>query len=1012
MWSGETPVDASGARLLFIDQVERIAPFLMTVVSDSDLWMYLSSAHGLTGGRGEAERCLFPYETDDRLHQAGGLVGPVTVLRVVDDEGTAFEWRPFNPEPTPGTQRRLYKTELGDRVIFEEHHPRWALTFRYQWAHADRYGFVRTSELSQDAGGRPSLRVEVLDGLRGIMPAGVALGLQQKASNLVDAYRRSERVPGHPRVATYALSARIVDRAEPAEALRANVVWSAGLPGARVLLDDRQLERFRRGDALPEIDDHRGRPGSYLLAGALHLAPGERLAWDIVADVDRSQSQVVALLDAPGSPEVQANLRSAIRAGSDSLRARLASADGIQHTGRATNDVHHLANVLFNCLRGGVFLDDYRAPAEDVRDFITSRNRPVAARHHRWLLELPATVDCRALVEEARASGDLDLARLTLEYLPLVLSRRHGDPSRPWNAFSIRVRHPDGRPLIAYQGNWRDIFQNWEALLCSFPGFLPQVVAKFLNASTIDGFNPYRISQAGIDWEASDPHDEWGNFGYWGDHQIVYLTRLLEAMEAYWPGTLARWLDVPMFSYANVPYRLKGHQDIVADPRRTIHFDTELAKQIDRRVAELGADGRLWINEAGEVVHATLAEKLLVPVLAKLGQLVPEGGIWMNTQRPEWNDANNALAGFGLSMVTLYQLRRHLVVLEQLFDRDTTAHLSPEVAAWMDEVQGVLDGLEPNNQDVVSDVVRRQFLDGVGRAAERYRNRVYPQGTTAGAPRALRDLQGLCRRARALLEHSIRRNRRPDGLYHAYNLLTVAPGEATARVDPMYEMLEGQVAVLSCGLLSAEEAVALLDALWESAMVRPEHGSFMLYPDRDLPGFLEKNVIAVARLAEDPLLTQLLAAGRSEIVERDAQGNVRFGADFRHAGDLQAALDRLASDREWTEAIARGRSATLETFELTFHHHAFTGRSGTMFRYEGLGSIYWHMVSKLLLAVAECLRWAERTGPRPTPWPNWPTTTEGSGPASAPTRRLKATAPSRAILIHTRPGAPARNSPA
>jgi hypothetical protein len=36
-----------------------------------------------------------------------------------------------------------------------------------------------------------------------------------------------------------------------------------------------------------------------------------------------------------------------------------------------------------------------------------------------------------------------------------------------------------------------------------------------------------------------------------------------------------------------------------------------------------------------------------------------------------------------------------------------------------------------------------------------------------------------------------------------------------------------------------------------------------------------------------------------------------------------------------------------------FNHHAFTGRSGTFYKYEGLGSIYWHMVSKLLLATQE-----------------------------------------------------------
>ncbi|MCA9984993.1 MAG: hypothetical protein KDE59_11885, partial [Anaerolineales bacterium] len=41
-------------------------------------------------------------------------------------------------------------------------------------------------------------------------------------------------------------------------------------------------------------------------------------------------------------------------------------------------------------------------------------------------------------------------------------------------------------------------------------------------------------------------------------------------------------------------------------------------------------------------------------------------------------------------------------------------------------------------------------------------------------------------------------------------------------------------------------------------------------------------------------------------------------------------------------------------------HQAFTGRSGTFFAYEGLGSIYWHMVAKLLLAVQEICQQAVR----------------------------------------------------
>ena len=40
-----------------------------------------------------------------------------------------------------------------------------------------------------------------------------------------------------------------------------------------------------------------------------------------------------------------------------------------------------------------------------------------------------------------------------------------------------------------------------------------------------------------------------------------------------------------------------------------------------------------------------MVEKLLVLLMAKLSNFIPSGGIWMNTQRPEWNDANNALVG-------------------------------------------------------------------------------------------------------------------------------------------------------------------------------------------------------------------------------------------------------------------------------------------------------------------------------------------------------------------------------
>jgi hypothetical protein len=71
-------------------------------------------------------------------------------------------------------------------------------------------------------------------------------------------------------------------------------------------------------------------------------------------------------------------------------------------------------------------------------------------------------------------------------------------------------------------------FRIGKSLCLSFPGFLDGVIARFVNSSTADGYNPYRVTREGYDWEAPDPEDPWAHFGYWGDHQLIYLLKLLE----------------------------------------------------------------------------------------------------------------------------------------------------------------------------------------------------------------------------------------------------------------------------------------------------------------------------------------------------------------------------------------------------------------------------------------------------------------------------------------------------
>ena len=95
------------------------------------------------------------------------------------------------------------------------------------------------------------------------------------------------------------------------------------------------------------------------------------------------------------------------------------------------------------------------------------------------------------------------------------------------------------------------------------------------------------------------------------------------------------------------------------------------------------------------------------------------------------------------------------------------------------------------------------------------------------------------------------------------------------------------------------------------------------------------------------------AAGDTSIVEQDVNGVFHFNGNFKNAGDVKDALDQLA-DTSFAAQASQDRKQVLAIFEQVFNHKEFTGRSGTFFGYEGLGSIYWHMVSKLLLAVQEC----------------------------------------------------------
>ena len=944
-------LDFAGERFYAIRSLEGMEPFFVSVVSSDNHWLFASSTGGLSAGRESPDFALFPYVTVDKLHDSPGSTGPRTLLRIRSGDGT-HHWEPFNREQRGrhDCTLNLYKNTLGNKLCFEEVNRDLGLAFRYTWSTSAEFGFVRHSELENLADA--AVHVEVVDGVQNILPAGTPKFTQTNSSNLVDAYKWTE-LDESTGLAFLTLYSGITDRAEPCESLKTTTAFCLGLEDFDVLISSRQIDAFRAGRPLVGERHNRGIRGAYLVSHSVDLAGKSLSEWRIVLDTEQSQAEAIALRKRLADPAaLETEVLSSIDEGSDKLARIMASADGFQQTAEENVSVHHYANVLFNVLRGGIFDDQYNVSARDFRRTIRHFNTAVSERNRAMLDDLPERLGFDDLLARVRQQDDSQLQRLALEYLPITFGRRHGDPSRPWNLFAIRLEDENGEGLLSYEGNWRDIFQNWEALALSYPAFIESMIAKFVNASTLDGYNPYRITKEGIDWEVEEPDNPWSYIGYWGDHQIIYLLKLLELSQQFHPGRMAELLHQPVFCYANVPYRIRSFEALLDNPKATVDYDDSLSERIEELVEAMGADGKLALDESGAVYQVNLLEKLLVALLAKLGNLVVDGGIWLNTQRPEWNDANNALVGQGLSMVTLYYMRRYVRFLRELLASEgSSTEVSNEVSVWLDETSAALRKLVPLlGQDTLSATQRFESLAELGRAASRYRDSVYAKDGFSGKTEIPMDaVTALLDDALAAIDHSIGANVRDDGLYHAYN--TLALQDDAVSVDSLYLMLEGQVAALSAGTVTPDEAAALLETLFESNIYRADQHSFMLYPDRELPGFLARNRLPAAKVEAIPLLQQMLAENDHRVVVRDLEGDYRFSAEFTNAEDLDEQLDLLVGERG--EAVEAAREPLKALYEEVFDHKAFTGRSGTMFGFEGLGCIYWHMVSKLLLAVQE-----------------------------------------------------------
>jgi len=693
---------------LKISNYDQMRPFLMSMVSDSNHWMFISSSGGLSAGRENADHSLFPYYTEDKITEGADNTGNKSIFWIEKNNSNHL-WQPFSKRNQLKVSRNLYKNEYGNKIIFEEINYDLALTFRYQWCFGEEFGFIKESTLINNS--RKSISVNLLDGIENIMPHGIPEQLQGTRSNLADAYKRNE-LDTRSGLGIFALSAIIVDRAEPSEALKANVVWSVGLDSPTHLLSSQQVASFRNTKKVNTELDIKAERGAYFISKTIKLACEQEKKWALIADVNFDSTQVENLSHKiANEPDLIDKIREDIDKGSRKLISLVASGDGLHLTADRSRNIRHYSNTLFNIMRGGIFDNNYQIDKSDLTLYLKKANKKIFNNRSTLLKNLAETFSYEELLESAKAAKDDDFIRLATEYLPLKFSRRHGDPSRPWNRFSINTQNEDGSKVLNYEGNWRDIFQNWEALSMSFPAFIEGIILKFLNASTFDGYNPYRVTKDGFDWETIEPNDPWSYIGYWGDHQIIYLLKFLEIAENHYPKKLAGFFTKEIFVYANVPYKIKSHEEILKNPKDTIDFDVSIDQSIRRKRDLMGADGALITNAKGEIHHVNFIEKILATTLTKLSNFIAEGGIWLNTQRPEWNDANNALVGNGVSMVTLYYLRRFFFFFRGLLKEHNLYRLSEEIVTFFNEINSAFSSHSEIPEGACSDKQRKELLD-------------------------------------------------------------------------------------------------------------------------------------------------------------------------------------------------------------------------------------------------------------------------------------------------------------
>lgn len=356
-----------------------------------------------------------------------------------------------------------------------------------------------------------------------------------------------------------------------------------------------------------------------------------------------------------------------------------------------------------------------------------------------------------------------------------LFSRKHGDPERDYNFFSIA-----GEYYSQGNGNFRDVCQNRRNDVFFNPAVGDFNVKQFYNLVQMDGYNPLeirpntfvvrdkvkagsilkrfapgggdvigkvlegpftpgRITNAiaahgvrvnGDEEElveallaVSDQRQEAGfGEGYWSDHWDYDLD-LVEGYLLVYPEDKDRLLfEDGCYKYYDSAAVVRPRRDtyVLAKNGPRQYGAVELSKE---KLQRPGFDpkGTNWLrDEDGNEVTATLFGKMMTLAVNKFALLDSQGlGIEMDGGKPGWNDAMNGLPGlFGSSMPETLELKRLVEFMLEAVKEYEGGAIGVELCI---ELAELMDGLFAALHEGLSDF---EYWDRAACMREDFRERI------------------------------------------------------------------------------------------------------------------------------------------------------------------------------------------------------------------------------------------------------------------------------------------------